>query len=73
MKVYTVHEAKSQLSKLIKDVLSGKAVAIGQRREPVVVLSLYNEKKRVLGTLEGGAWMSDDFDAPSEEFSEYTE
>lgn len=71
MKVYSVHEAKSQLSKLIKEALSGKQVAIGQRREPMVVLSIYQSPKRVLGTLEGKIWMAEDFDQSLDEFDEY--
>ncbi|TAE25190.1 MAG: DUF2281 domain-containing protein [Candidatus Kapaibacterium sp.] len=30
-----------------------------------------NDKPRVFGSLEGQIWMSDDFDAPLEDFEEY--
>ena len=44
--IVTVHEAKSQLSKLIKAVEAGEEVIIARRDKPVVRLSQY-EKPRL--------------------------
>ncbi len=38
MKKYTVHQAKSQLSKLIQEALNGEEVIIANRDKPMVKL-----------------------------------
>lgn len=70
----TIHEAKTQLSRLIKAVLAGEEVVISNRATPVVRLVAVTPPtvQRTLGW--GGAegmWMADDFDAPLEDFAEY--
>ena len=42
--IVTVHEAKSQLSKLIKAVEAGEEVIIARQDKPVVTLRKYDEK-----------------------------
>ena len=69
-----IHEAKTQLSRLIQAVLAGEDVIISRRNEPVARL-VPLEKATVSRTLGWGGtegmWMADDFDAPLDEFAEY--
>ena len=71
MKNYTVHQAKSQLSKLIQQALHGEEIIITNRRKPVVKLTAIQQPKRKLGFLGKGVWISPDFNAPLDEFREY--
>lgn len=73
---FTVHEAKTNLSKLIRLALAGEEVIIARGDVPVVKLTPLPEEKpqRQLGIAEGFViYMADDFDAPLEEFAEYME
>lgn len=69
-----IHEAKTQLSRLIRAVLAGEEVIISKRNEPVARL-VPLEKAKISRTLGWGGtegmWMADDFDAPLEDFAEY--
>lgn len=47
-----IHEAKTDLSKLIAAVESGDEVVIARRGTPVVRLVLYERKQRPLGWLK---------------------
>jgi len=69
----TVHEAKTNLSKLIKKVQDGEEVIIAKRNHPVVKLVLVDDEKpkRRIGTAKGRVIISDDFDAPLEDFAAY--
>ena len=53
--MYTVHQAKTQLSKLIRKACAGEDVTIARGKEPVVKLvSLPSaKKKRIPGRLKG--------------------
>ena len=56
MTVVTIHEAKTNLSRLIARVLAGEEVTIARGKEPVVKLLPVNTPpttKRILGTLKG--------------------
>lgn len=69
-----IHEAKTQLSRLIEAVLRGEEVVISKRNRPVARLVPIAEPavSRELGW--GGAdamWMADDFDAPLDDFNDY--
>lgn len=60
-----MHEAKSQLSKLVRAVELGQAVVIERAGVPVARLTPFRaEQERVLGIWKGQIEMSDDFDAP---------
>jgi len=69
-----IHEAKTQLSRLIQAVLAGEEVVISKRNQPVARL-VPLEKKQISRPLGwGGAkgmWMADDFDAPLDDLAEY--
>lgn len=71
MKKYTTHQAKTYLSKLIKEAISGEQVVITNRDEPLVELKIYKSKKRNLGFLEGKVEISKDFDEPLGDFKDY--
>lgn len=62
-----VHEAKTQLSRLLLKVASGEEVIIARDGKPVARLVQYEtpRKKRVLGRYNGkGFYISPDFDDP---------
>ena len=68
-----IHEAKTNLSKLIDKVLKGESVIISKSNKPVVKLVLVDEmkNKRSLGTAKESIKISEDFDTPVNEFKEY--
>ena len=68
-----VHQAKTNLSKLIQKVVDGEEVIIAKGNQPVVKLVLVDnlKPKRQLGTAKGMIKISDDFDEPLEDFKEY--
>jgi len=68
-----VHQAKTNLSKLIQKVIDGEEVIIAKGNKPVVKLVLVDnlKPKRQLGTAKGKIKISDDFDEPLDDFKEY--
>jgi prevent-host-death family protein len=66
MKIVNVHQAKTQLSRLLRAVASGEEIIIANRGVPVARLSPAAKEgpKRKLGDMAGQIWISDDFDAP---------
>lgn len=64
MKISNIHQAKSQLSKLIESALAGEEIVIAKAGKPLVRLIPYQEDKqpRNPGGWEGRVVMSDDFD-----------
>jgi prevent-host-death family protein len=65
MLVVNVHEAKTDLSRLLLKVESGEDVVIARNGKPVARLVLYrgdNPKKDWIGSEEGKIWVSPDFD-----------
>lgn len=70
----TIHEAKTQLSKLIQMALDGEEVIIAKRDKPLVKLVVIPEAKpqrRLGGAADVILRMADDFDEPLPEFAEY--
>ena len=70
----TIHEAKTHLSRLIRQVLSGERVVIAKGKQPLVELVVLPEarKERRIGGAKGVVLsMADDFDEPLEELREY--
>ena len=59
---YTVHQAKTNLSRLIKEAQSGKEVIITRGKEPVakIVPITSAAKKRVPGSMKGLIWSAPD-------------
>jgi prevent-host-death family protein len=67
---YTVHEAKTNLSKLIKEAESGKEVVITRGKQPVAKLVPITNAvgKRAPGMFKGQIWSAPDaFDPLTDE------
>jgi prevent-host-death family protein len=64
MRRVNVHEAKTQLSKLLEEVEKGERIVIARAGEPVAVLSPYRAavRRRRLGLFPGDAKIHADFD-----------
>ncbi len=69
MQVVNIHEAKTNLSKLIEKISNGEEVIIARAGKPVAKLSSYKEKlkPRKPGLWKGKVWVSPDFDEEDEE------
>lgn len=69
-----IHEAKTNLSKLIQKALNGEEVIIAKGNKPVVRLEPLPGAKpeRSIGTVKDFVvHMADDFDEPLEDFKDY--
>ncbi len=66
MKKVNTHEAKTQLSRLLRRVAAGEEITIANRGVPVARLVPVPAEKaqRTLGILRGEFTVPDDFDAP---------
>jgi prevent-host-death family protein len=60
-----MHEAKTELSKLVERALAGEDVVIARAGVPVVrLVPVARSGQRVLGQWRGKVKMANDFDAP---------
>ncbi len=70
-----MHEAKSQLSKLIEKALAGEEVIIARNNKPVVHLVPVESNSNELfkfDQMKGFVkYISDDFDEPLDDFKDY--
>lgn len=67
MEVISMHQAKSNLSQLVKRAASGETIFIGAYGKPAVKLIPANDEptpKKRLGLLAGKLHIPEDFDAP---------
>lgn len=72
--IYNVHEAKTNLSRLLQQAADGEDVVIAKDGEPVArLIALPKKRVRELGFARGQVWMSDDFNETPAEFKEYLE
>ena len=73
MKTVSIYEAKTNLSKLIQEVLAGEEVIIAKGKKPIVKLCVIENpsKQRTLGRMRGKITMSKDFSADLADFEEY--
>ena len=74
MHTVTIHEAKTNLSRLIQESLAGEEVIIAKGKIPLVKIQPLEKttKQRRFGGAKGIVkYISDDFDAPLDEFSDY--
>ncbi len=71
MQVVNIHDAKTNLSKLIEKTLNGEEVIIAKAGKPVAKLSFYKEKlkPRKLGLWKGKVFIPDNFDDEDEEIN----
>ncbi len=69
MQIYNIHEAKTNLSKLIEETVKGEEVIIAKAGKPVVKLVPHKErlKPRKLGLWKGKVVVPDNFDDEDEE------
>lgn len=74
MKKYTIHQAKSQLSKLIQQALRGEEVIISNRNKPLVTLKVLEQPQRekVFGLFKDQILIAEDFDQTPDDFKEYS-
>jgi len=73
MQIVNIHDAKTQLSRLLEQVQSGEDVVIAKSGTPIVRLIPYAVPKRKIappGAMAGEIWIADDFDAPMDELFE---
>jgi prevent-host-death family protein len=68
-----VAQAKRELDRLLERVSHGEEVLITKDNQPIARLTAPSPKRkqRQFGSVEGEIWMSDDFDAPLDDFQEY--
>jgi prevent-host-death family protein len=73
VKPVNVAEAKARLSELLDAALAGEEVVIARRNVPLVRLAVVPSLKRrpQFGNLKGLVELSEDFDAPLEDFEAY--
>ena len=66
MSTYNIHEAKSQLSRLIEEMERGETVIIAKAGKPVAQLGPLRAPgaKRVRGVLKGQIKLGPEFDEP---------
>jgi prevent-host-death family protein len=66
MKTINIHQAKTQLSRIVEEVAAGQEVIIAKAGRPVARLVPLKAapKKRKLGILKGKLKIHEDFDAP---------
>jgi prevent-host-death family protein len=64
MRQVNIHEAKTQLSRLLEEVEAGERIVIARAGEPVAVLCPYRAviRRRRLGLFAGQARLRQDFD-----------
>jgi prevent-host-death family protein len=68
-----IHEAKTNLSRLLAAVEGGDEVVVQRGNTPIAKIVAYSPPagKRQLGTWKGKIWISPDFDEPLDEFEDY--
>ncbi len=67
-------DAKTHLSELLKKVVRGQVYVITRRGKPLAELRPVGSRKKkpLFGSLKGQIRISDDFNAPLDDFKEYT-
>ncbi len=66
--IVNIHEAKTQLSRLVDRAAAGEEIIIGKAGKPRARLVAYSERSlpRTPGRLRGRLWVASDFDETSE-------
>jgi prevent-host-death family protein len=75
MQTIDVNQAKQRFPELIEQTISGGEVVITREGKPVArLVAMFKppRKQRRFGSARGLIKMTDDFDAPLEDFKEYT-
>lgn len=72
MRSVTVHQAKTHLSQLLREVEAGETIVVARGATPIAQLVPYQHGRRRLGGLPGlVVRMDQDFDEPLEDFGPY--
>lgn len=71
---YNIADAKAQLSNIVREVLAGEDVVIAKDNKPLVRVVPLRDKtvRRAPGSGRGQVTISADFDAPLEDFADYS-
>jgi prevent-host-death family protein len=74
MDAVSIHDAKTNFSKLVARAEAGEEIIVRRGAKPVAKLVRYEppQKPRKLGLLEGQIWIAPDFDEIPEGFEDYT-
>jgi prevent-host-death family protein len=66
MKMFNVHAAKMQLSRLIEQAAAGEEIVIAKAGKPVARLVPFEPRRepRRPGLMKGQIWIAEDFDEP---------
>jgi prevent-host-death family protein len=66
MRTINIHEAKTNLSRLVEEAAAGKEIIIAKAGKPIARLAPLDNplQRRKLGILEGQFNVPDDFDEP---------
>ena len=70
MQLVNIHEAKTQLSRLLEQVQAGENIVIAKAGTPIARLIPYAPSRYKIappGLMEGEGWIADDFDEPIDE------
>jgi prevent-host-death family protein len=61
-----IHEAKTHLSRLLKQVEQGEEITIARHGKPIAKIVAIPEERpnRRIGGLKGKIWLADDWDSP---------
>lgn len=66
---YNIADAKAHLSHIVREVLAGADVVIAKDSKPLVRVVPIERGPRTPGSARGQVTMSDDFDAPLDDFA----
>jgi len=74
MDAVSIHEAKTQFSRLVARAEAGEEIVVRRGATPVAKIVAYHAPTtpRVPGALKGKLVISDDFDETPAEFAQYT-
>lgn len=74
MTQYNIHMVKAHLSELIQRAMMGEEIIIAKDNKPIAKITALSPvtHKREVGLAKGMIKLSDDFDAPLDDFKDYT-
>jgi prevent-host-death family protein len=73
-RTFTIGEAKTQFSKLVRRAEAGEEIVVRRGREPVARIVPLRKRGGVhgFGSMKGEIRIAEDFDEPLEDFADYT-
>lgn len=66
-----LEKVKTNWVRLMENALAGEEIVITQNNKPVLKITRIGQPRRRRGSAKGQIKMSEDFDAPIEDFAEY--